>query len=48
MNIPLGLGEEGLPVGIQLVGSYWSEPEMLHFAKLIAEFTVGFVKPRGI
>ncbi len=48
MNIPLGLGKEGLPVGIQLVGAYWSEPDMLHFAKLVAEFTVGFVKPDGI
>lgn len=48
INIPLGLGEGGLPVGIQLVGPYWSEPEMLHFTKLIAEFTEGFVKPNGI
>jgi len=47
MNIPLGLGEEGLPMGIQLVGSYWSEPEMLHFAKLVSEFTKGFVRPDG-
>jgi amidase len=48
MNIPLGLGKEGLPVGIQLVGPYWSEPDMLHFAKLVSEFTKGFVKPNGI
>jgi amidase len=48
MNIPLGLGKEGLPVGIQLVGPYWSEPGMLHFAKLVATFTKGFVKPDGI
>ncbi len=47
MNIPLGLGKEGLPVGIQLVGPYWSEPNMLHFAKLVSEFTKGSVKPDG-
>ena len=48
MNIPLGLGKEGLPVGIQLVGPYWSEPDMLHFTKLVSEFIEGFVKPHGI
>jgi len=48
MCIPLGLGQEELPVGVQVVGPYWSEPEIFHFAKLIAEFTVGFVKPKGI
>jgi amidase len=46
MSIPLGLGKEGLPVGIQLVGPYWSEPEMLHFAKLISDFIPGFVRPK--
>ena len=48
MNIPLGLGKEGLPLGIQLVGPYWSEPDMLHFTKLVSEFLQGFVKPNGI
>lgn len=48
MNIPLGLGKEGLPVGIQLVGPYWSEPDMLHFTKLVSEFIKGFVKPNGV
>ncbi|MFD2564779.1 amidase [Aquimarina rubra] len=48
MNIPLGLGKEGLPLGIQLVGRYWSEPDMLHFTKLVSKFIKGFVKPNGI
>lgn len=26
LAIPLGLGKEGLPVGVQIVGKYWSEP----------------------
>jgi amidase len=47
MNIPLGLNEEGLPVGVQIVGPYWSEPEMIQFAKLISSFTDGFVAPAG-
>jgi len=45
MNIPLGIGEDGLPIGVQVVGPYWSEPDLLHFAKLVSKFTPGFVKP---
>ena len=47
INIPLGMGKEGLPVGVQIVGPYWSEPDLLHFAKLVSEFTPGFIKPEG-
>jgi amidase len=47
ITIPLGLGEEGLPIGVQIVGKYWSEPELIHFAKIIAPITEGFVKPNG-
>ena len=46
MNLPLGRGNEGLPVGVQIVGPYWSEPNILSFAKSISEFTNGFVKPK--
>jgi amidase len=47
MCIPLGLGKEELPVGVQVVGPYWSEPDIIHFAKLIAKDTKGFVPPKG-
>ncbi len=47
MNIPLGIGEEGLPVGVQVIGPYWSEPELIQFAKLVSKFTEGFVKPEA-
>lgn len=47
VTIPLGIGEEGLPIGIQIVGKYWSEPELLHFAKKLAALTTGFIKPNG-
>ncbi len=45
--IPLGLGKEGLPMGVQVVGPYWSEPDLIQFAKLVSEFTQGFIKPEG-
>ena len=47
MNLPLGIGQHGLPVGIQIVGPYWSEPDLIHFAKLVSAFTEGFVIPPG-
>jgi amidase len=47
MNIPLGLGKEGLPRGIQLVGSYWSDPDLIHFAKLTQKISGGFIPPEG-
>jgi amidase len=43
--IPLGIGKEGIPLGIQIVGPYWSEPELLSFAKLMAGEMSGFIKP---
>lgn len=44
--IPMGLNHEGLPIGLQIVGAYYSEPELLHFAKLLQPFTPGVVKPK--
>ncbi len=47
ITIPLGLGKEGLPIGVQIVGKYWSEPDLINFAKQVAKLTEGFVKPDG-
>ena len=47
ITIPLGLGAEGLPIGVQVVGTYWSEPALIQFAKQISSLTPGFVKPNG-
>ena len=47
MSIPLGLGTERLPLGVQLVGPYWSEPDMFAFARQVAQLTEGFVQPAG-
>ena len=46
MTVPMGLNDDGLPIGIQIVGPYHSEPELLHLAKLIAPMVPGFVKPK--
>ena len=45
LNLPLGIGKEGLPLGVQIVGPYWCEPELLAFAKLASPVTPGFVRP---
>ena len=44
--IPMGLDKNGLPIGIQVVGALHSEPELIHFAKLLKGITPGFVKPK--
>lgn len=43
--IPLGLGKEGLPIGVQIVSKYWNELELINFAKKVASLTEGFIKP---
>ncbi len=45
--MPLGTSEDGLPIGVQLIGPYWSEPEHLHTARQWAPLTQGFVAPPG-
>ena len=43
--MPLGASKDGLPIGVQLIGPYWSEPELLYIAKQLAPLTRGFVAP---
>src|SRR5262249_50742732 len=45
--MPLGTSKDGLPIGVQLIGPYWSEPELLHIARQLAPLTKGFVAPQG-
>jgi amidase len=45
--MPLGTSKDGLPIGVQLIGPYWSEPELLHIARRLAPLTKGFVAPQG-
>jgi len=44
--IPLGTSKYGRPIGVQLIGPCWSEPELLHIARQLAPLTKGFVAPR--
>ncbi|MFN8348723.1 MAG: amidase family protein [Spirosomataceae bacterium] len=46
--VPMGLNQDGLPIGLQIVGSYHSEEELLRFTKLISPLTSGFVKPKNL
>jgi aspartyl-tRNA(Asn)/glutamyl-tRNA(Gln) amidotransferase subunit A len=32
ISIPSGLSSEGLPIGLQLIGNFWSEPTLLNLA----------------
>lgn len=48
ITVPLGLNRQGLPIGIQIVGRYYSEPELLHLAKLLESLTPKFQQPNGL
>ncbi len=39
MSVPAGFGEEGLPVGLQLIGNYWKEGALLHAAHAFQQVT---------
>lgn len=45
--MPLGASTDGRPIGVQLIGPYWSEPELLHIAAQLGPLTRGFVAPPG-
>lgn len=48
ITVPLGLNKKGLPIGIQIIGAYYSEPELLHLAKLLEPLVPVFQKPGPI
>jgi aspartyl-tRNA(Asn)/glutamyl-tRNA(Gln) amidotransferase subunit A len=39
MSLPAGFGEGGMPVGLQLVGNYLKEDELLHTAHQFQQIT---------
>ena len=45
ITIPIGHDSEGLPLGVQVVGPYWSEPELIRFAGMLARLGPGFDRP---
>ena len=44
---PVGSGEGGLPIGLQIMGPYWEDATPIVFAKLLAQVVGGFVAPPG-
>ena len=45
ITVPLGLNKQGLPMGIQIVGRYYSDLELLHLSKLLEPLTPKFQQP---
>ncbi|MFN2645258.1 MAG: amidase [Burkholderiales bacterium] len=45
--LPLTRSRDGLPIGVQLVGKRWSEPELLALAEKLALLTGPFTPPPG-
>ena len=43
--LPLTKSKDGLPIGVQLVGKRWSEPELLALAQKVALITGPFTPP---
>ena len=50
LSVPAGYDDQGLPVGVQLVGPRWSEPALLDIARALetAEVLPGFETPSHI
>ena len=46
--VPVGLADDGLPVGIQLVGRRWGDERLLAVAQAVAELSGGFRPPPGM
>jgi aspartyl-tRNA(Asn)/glutamyl-tRNA(Gln) amidotransferase subunit A len=39
MSVPAGLGDGGMPVGLQLLGNYFAEGTLLHAAHALQQAT---------
>jgi amidase len=46
-TVRIGEDDQGLPIGVQIVGSRWSDLEVLRIAGLIENLTGGFRPPMG-
>jgi amidase len=45
--VPVGTAQNGLPVGMQIVGPYLGDLTCIHFAELMEDVVGGFVPPPG-
>lgn len=43
--IPIEQTQDGLPIGLQLIGKRWREMELLSFAQAVDNFINGFQHP---
>ena len=49
MSIPVGLGDMGMPVGMQLIGNYLQEAQLLNVAHRFQQITdYHYAKPEGV
>ncbi|MCK6426252.1 MAG: Asp-tRNA(Asn)/Glu-tRNA(Gln) amidotransferase subunit GatA [Burkholderiaceae bacterium] len=39
LSVPAGFGEDGMPVGLQLIGNYWQEGALLHAGHALQQVT---------
>ena len=39
MSVPVGTGAHGMPVGLQLLGNYFKEGQLLHAAHALQQAT---------
>jgi amidase len=44
---PIGRGDSGLPIGLQIMGPFWEDGTPITFAKLLARDFGGFAAPSG-
>jgi amidase len=47
LSLPHGRDRTGLPIGVQLVGSRWSDARLLGIARAVSRLTEGFERPPG-
>ena len=49
LTVPAGFDDDGLPIGIEIVGPRWSEMRLLRIARELeqAEILPGFQRPPG-
>jgi amidase len=45
VTIPIGKSNDGLPIGVQLVGRLWQEMDLLNVAEAVAGVTCGYQTP---
>jgi aspartyl-tRNA(Asn)/glutamyl-tRNA(Gln) amidotransferase subunit A len=49
MSVPAGFGTDGMPVGLQLVGNYFKEAQLLNVAHQLQQVTDAHLRqPQGI